>query len=174
MEKYITVIAGRAGSGKSRYVEDEIGKTIDDPNKIVVLIDHKPPQKYMHLPDVSGDVTSIFGQRDILHEMLPRNLMYFDYAHAGEAIGKVADMAAKAIPVTLYYDHNGYPMPTYIRDMLVAAGFAGADVIVTTQAYNQVDGGDESWLRKHCYTSVITKHRAPRKATEEEIKEVYR
>ena len=177
MEKYINVIAGRAGSGKTYYIEQEIGEKIKDSNKIVVLIDRQPPEKYMHMPDVSGEVESIFGQRDIMHEMLPQNLMYYDYSHAAEGIGKAIDAASaidQSIPVYLYYDQARYIMPVYIRDMLVAAGRAGVEVTVVAQLFSQVDREDVDWQKKHCYADVISKHRPPRRASMEEIEEVYR
>ena len=173
MEKYINVIAGRAGSGKTYYIEQEIGEKIKDPNKVVVLIDRQPPEKYMRMPDVSGDVESIFGKRDILHEMLP----YYDYSHAAEGIGKAIDAATamdQSIPVYLYYDQARYMMPVYIRDMLVAAGRAGVEVTVVAQLFSQIDREDVEWLKKHCYADVISKHRPPRRASLEEIDEVYR
>mgnify|MGYP006878141531 FL=1 len=177
MEKYINVIAGRAGAGKTYYIEQEIGEKIKDPNKIVVLIDRQPPEKYMRMPDVAGDVESVFGQRDIMHEMLPQNLIYYDYAHAAEGIGKAIDAATamdQSIPVYLYYDQARYMMPVYIRDMLVAAGRAGVEVTVVAQLFSQVDREDSNWLKTHCYADVISKHRPPRRATLEEINEVYR
>lgn len=177
MEKYISVIAGRAGSGKTYYIEQEIGEKIKDPNKVVVLIDRQPPEKYMRMPDVSGEVESIFGKRDVMHEMLPPNLIYFDYAHAAEAIGKAIDAATamdQSIPVYLYYDQVRYMMPVYIRDMLVAAGRTGVEVTVVAQLFSQVDRGEAEWLKKHCYADVISKHRPPRRASVEEINEVYR
>lgn len=139
MEKYINVIAGRAGAGKTYYIEQEIGEKIKDPNKIVVLIDRQPPEKYMRMPDVAGDVESVFGQRDIMHEMLPQNLMYFDYSHAAEGIGKAIDASTamdQSIPVYLYYDQARYMMPVCIRDMLVAAGRAGVEVTVVAQLFS--------------------------------------
>lgn len=152
-ETYLNVIAGRPGAGKTIYVRNEIEDLLRDKERIVILIDCKYPE---YLADTN------YG-----------NFLFFDFAHAGTGIGKAMDIANYGLPVYLFYDQNRYEMKPYIRDSLVLASKSGVNVNVTVQRFRQVDGGDKQWLRKNCYTYIISKRRAPRTALENEINETY-
>ena len=108
---------------------------------------------------------------------MPANLRFFDFSHASTGIGWAID-TVNAIglngKVRLYYDQNRFSMPHHTREMLVAAGMAGVDVTVTVQKFDQIDEGDITWLTTMCYSYIVSKHRPPRPATDEEVETKYR
>ena len=153
--------SGFLGIGKTIEIEAYCPKDIEDfirdPEHIAVLIDYKIPSKYT--------------------ESMPANLRFFDFSHASTGIGWAID-TVNAIglngKVRLYYDQNRFSMPHHTREMLVAAGMAGVDVTVTVQKFDQIDEGDITWLTTMCYSYIISKHRPPRPATDEEVEVKYR
>ena len=111
---------------------------------------------------------------------------------AGEAIGKSVDLAnfqaqgfAMADPeseeaqsrkpmVFLFYDQCRHDIFNGRRELLKAAAKAGVHVYVLCQRFSQVDRNDIDWLNEQCSAYIISKHREPRPATDEEIRDKFR
>ena len=170
MEKFVNVIAGKPGAGKTLYVQKEIEDVIRDPERVAILIANTPPKKFMLDSDTKDG-------NNMYRKLLPANLLFFDFSHAASGIGKAIDIAnviGDGMPVNLYYDQNRYSMPSYIRDMLVVASKAGVNVTVTVQKFGQIDKNDKEWLNENCYLYIISKQRPPREALSDEINKTYR
>lgn len=171
-ENPIKIIAGRPGSGKTRWMIDEILNLLNDPNNAVIFIGFE------------REYASISSK---LAENQARNFLFADEDHASEFIGKAIDLTyaisqykyitgqdAEEKRVYLFYDQCRHAMYPGRRDLLLAASKAGVDISIICQMYNQVDKGDTVWLVKNCDAYVISKGKAPRLANKDEFLYLYR
>lgn len=174
MENYINVIAGRPGAGKTIWACNEAASLASDPNNTVVYIGH--------MKEFERIVRKAGADK--------KNLFFARLSNAGEAIGRAIDLANTYSGVFngmtldtdqddrkmvfLFYDQCRYDLFNGRRDILEAAAKAGVKVYMLCQVFDQVDKGNAGWLKLNCNCYVISKSRAPREATEEEIDVKYR
>ena len=76
--------------------------------------------------------------------------------------------------VFLFYDQCRHDIFNGRRELLKAAAKAGVHVYVLCQRFSQVDRNDIDWLNEQCSAYIISKHREPRPATDEEIRDKFR
>lgn len=174
-KKFINLYAGRPGAGKTHWAIKEIEARLEDPHAVVF---------YVCNPKSSQEI----AQR---MRGLPGKLFLTSDEHAGQAIGCAIDVANQddtrfaeddesltaqneRIQVSVFYDQCRHFMFHGYRDILVAAAKAGVSVNILCQVFRQVDKGDLSWLTENCICSIISKGRAPRVASKEEIEKLYR
>lgn len=166
----INLYAGRPGAGKTQWAREEIEMQLSDKNNLVV---------YIGCPQDAARVLSAAHRH-------PGQLRVANMMNAAEAIGYGVDAAnrfaacatddpeAEQAQVTIYFDHCRNSVFYGYRDLLVAAAKAGVTVHVLCQNFQQVDKGDMDWLVQNCNCNIIAKGRAPRPASKEEIKTIYR
>ena len=76
--------------------------------------------------------------------------------------------------VFLFSDPCRHDISRGRRELLEAAAKAGVHVYVLCQKFSQVDRNDINWLNEQCSVYIISKHREPRPATDEEICDKFR
>lgn len=181
IDNHINVVAGRPGAGKTLWAAREVVDCLRDENNIVLYIGFD-----QEFDRICRMVRAKYGNA-------PHGRLLFALQDgAGEAIGKSVDLAnfqaqsfAMADPeseeaqsrkpmVFLFYDQCRHDIFNGRRELLKAAAKAGVHVYVLCQRFSQVDRNDIDWLNEQCSAYIISKHREPRPATDEEIRDKFR
>ena len=181
IDNHINVVAGRPGAGKTLWAAREVVDCLRDENNIVLYIGFD-----QEFDRICRMVRAKYGNA-------PHGRLLFALQDgAGEAIGKSVDLAhfqaqgfAMADPeseeaqsrkpmVFLFYDQCRHDIFNGRRELLKAAAKAGVHVYVLCQRFSQVDRNDIDWLNEQCSAYIISKHREPRQATDEEIRDKFR
>ena len=174
IDNRINVVAGRPGAGKTLWAAREVVDCLRDENNIILYIGFD--QEFARICRMAPHGRLLFALQD----------------SAGEAIGKSVDLAnfqaqclvmadpeskeaqSRKPMVFLFYDQCRHDIFNGRRELLKAAAKAGVHVYVLCQRFSQVDRNDIDWLNEQCSAYIISKHREPRAATDEEIRDKFR
>lgn len=169
----INVYAGRPGAGKTIWARNEIMHLLTDPNNIVFYIGFR-----REIESIDSGIQNAAGE-----------MHFADDATASQAIDCAISLANAAAQngssnmseeeqatrkqIYIFYDQCRYMIDPFIREKLLAAVKAGAQVNILCQYYHQVDTNDKAWLIDNCTCFVISKTRAPRLADEKDLLTAY-